>query len=99
MLVTISGDCILCCPRCGGDNLHHGSVQVFNRRQEDGPSSAVLIPIREGPRVGAPSDNPSARRNGLLINFFCETCGEAPAEDLTLEVIQHKGNTFVRWRL
>jgi len=35
--------------------------------------------------------NPSARRSGVLITFYCEEC-----EDLTvLSIFQHKGNTLL----
>ena len=38
-------------------------------------------------------DNPSARRYGLRIFFWCEHCCAVPV----LNIYQHKGNTFLRW--
>jgi hypothetical protein len=38
--------------------------------------------------------NPSSRRNGVVIRFWCEDCDVI--SELTLE--QHKGNTLLRWR-
>lgn len=79
------------CPHCKGDYLHHHLVEVFER-QQDAP---------EGLRVSIEHDvvltdtcmdgNPSARRNGLIIHFECENC-EARSK---LEIVQHKGQTFV----
>jgi hypothetical protein len=45
---------------------------------------------RPSHRVG----NPSSRRGGVAIRFWCEGCDSAP--ELTLE--QHKGETHLHWR-
>ena len=86
----------LCCPHCGGYNLHQGTVQVFNRRAEDLPPMAVLIPVSGAPIQGDPESNPSPRRNGLAIGFMCENCGNMD-ENKTLVIFQHKGSTYIRW--
>ncbi len=47
--------------------------------------------------------NPSSRRHGVVIAFWCETCeGQATPEgthreDLWLTFAQHKGMTHVGW--
>jgi hypothetical protein len=85
------------CPNCGGDNLHHSPVTVFDRR-EDAPDTIVteVENGRAAMRV-TPSNqtrNPSSRRDGLAMSFWCETC---PAKsEMTLE--QHKGATFMGWQ-
>ena len=40
------------------------------------------------------SRNPSSRRHGIAISFFCEGCHETSE----LTVAQHKGYTFLAWR-
>ena len=91
-------DGILCCPHCGGNNLHHSTVEVFNRPREDDPSTAVLVKENGAPIVGHPLSNPSGRRNGILIEFKCENCGfDNPAKVFALGIVQHKGNTFLSW--
>jgi len=83
------------CPACGEGNLHHGEVTVFNRGEDD-PKCLVTkvglfgtsIKITDG------KGNPSSRRDGVLIEFTCEHCYAGPV----LEIIQHKGATFIQWR-
>lgn len=48
-------------------------------------------------RVGSPDDNPSPRRQGLLIEFSCETCGMGKQHRHILQIYQHKGQTYVEW--
>jgi hypothetical protein len=38
-------------------------------------------------------NNPSARRNGLVIRFSCEGCDARPL----LAIWQHKGTTMLEW--
>lgn len=40
------------------------------------------------------TNNPSRDREGLLIEFWCETCEEKPV----LAIFQHKGTTFIGWK-
>ena len=88
----------LLCPRCGGDNLHHLGVVVFDCSEDAkvltrtevnaGLVASHLVPAD-------PSGNPSSRRHGMVISFCCETCNARPIE---LRIAQHKGNTHVDWR-
>lgn len=89
------------CPCCEADwsCLHHSYVIVWNRDDEDGDVTETIIDSdnkierRKCPSKG--SRNPSSRRDGIAIGFWCELC---PAEtELTIE--QHKGSTFLAWRL
>jgi hypothetical protein len=85
----------LLCPGCGEHDLHHDQVTVFERETEDAPSRATEI---DGTRVRVLSDgrgNPSSRRGGIAIRFWCEHCSAVP--ELTLA--QHKGTTLMEWRL
>jgi hypothetical protein len=89
----------LLCPGCKNFELHHEAVTVFERDElEDGPSGAVEVgdELRcrriEGARAEA--GNPSARRNGVAIRFWCEQCSDISE----LTIAQHKGTSLVQWR-
>jgi hypothetical protein len=99
----------LLCPGCGGSNLHHADVLVFDRAED--ADEVKRITVEHGadeagyPALGSakvsmslvPNDsnsgNPSSRRNGITIAFMCENCSAASV----LEIAQHKGATLVGW--
>jgi hypothetical protein len=84
----------LCCPRCGHPMLHHDRVTIYQRQEEDGP--ATQIRVGAGGRINAgPSEsgNPSSRRGGIAIRFWCEM---GCIFELTIE--QHKGSSIIDWR-
>lgn len=89
-------DFVLSCPTCGGDYLHHGKVEVFNRAQEDSSEGKHVIvdgmQVESGETI---SGSPSRSRDGLRIEFSCEDCPDS----LALEIYQHKGNTLLCWSL
>lgn len=82
---------ILLCPSCKGANLHHARVDVWDRPGEDQPSTKTSILAPKG--FDPPTYNPSSRRGGISIVFWCEGCSERPV----LGVAQHKGSTLLRW--
>jgi hypothetical protein len=85
----------LICPRCGGDYLHHDHIDVFNRNREDSVDGLAIM-IRDGAvtvSTNAQDHNPSARRNGIRIVFWCEGCNERSG----LTIVQHKGQTLIEW--
>jgi hypothetical protein len=84
------------CPNCGDHgNLHHTRVEIFYRPVEDGPWHGITV--HDGvPVVDCSMPNPSGRRDGLLIFFYCENCDLA-AEDRPLAIWQHKGSTYIDW--
>lgn len=88
---------LLICPRCGADLLHHEGVTSFDRR-EDAPK-VVKTSVAAGKVSVDPfasnEGNPSSRRDGVVIDFRCEGCGEAPMQ---LIIAQHKGTTEIGWR-
>jgi hypothetical protein len=91
------------CPRCDGVYLHHCDVIVYDRGEDDAicRQTSVLpgetIGSSKTPNRG--SGNPSSRRHGLRILFWCELCGpgDETTPDLALCIAQHKGNTHVHW--
>lgn len=87
----------LVCPRCGSLGLHHAQVVVYDRA-EDAPEVTITTVINSGCEVVPHSqgtENPSSRRDGIAIRFWCEVCGQDPI-DLTLG--QHEGGTQIGWR-
>ena len=87
----------LLCPRCGFNYLHHERVTVFDRPDDHPTTRVVRIDDEVNVTVATSYDcgNPSDRRDGLLIEFWCEECGY----NLTLQIAQHKGNTLLSWRV
>jgi hypothetical protein len=73
-------------------------VTIFERQKEDAPSTALVVEPGGGisniSGCMAERANPSMRRTGLAIAFWCEECHGV--SELTIE--QHKGNTYLKWR-
>jgi hypothetical protein len=91
--VRIDPNDILKCQECDLTNLHHESVEIFER-EEDALSGVHVLVERTGVVVNDDmTGNPSDRRHGLLIRFTCETCDATPI----LKMIQHKGSTYMEW--
>ena len=96
--VCLTSDSILQCPHCNGEHLHHIRTEVYCRADEDANYGTMLI-ADECSRwnhvkfESSFSNNPSTRRNGIRILFYCETCPERPI----LNIIQHKGSSYIVW--
>jgi hypothetical protein len=91
--VRIDPNDVLKCPSCDWSNLHHVSVEVFER--EEDAMDGVHVQVR-GKSVWVNDDldgNPSPRRHGLLIHFACETCNALSL----MQIMQHKGSTYMEW--
>jgi hypothetical protein len=85
------------CPRCGFAGLHHTGVLVFDRTED---AVQVTLTSVQGGKVavdtnGSNAGNPSSRRDGIVLKFECEGCGNAPIE---MTIAQHKGSTEIGWR-
>lgn len=85
----------LLCPGCGSPYLHSGTVTTFDRDED---ADLVIRTTANGTNsqielVPSGLDNPSDRRNGVVIQFECEGCDCRPE----LQIAQHKGNTHVSW--
>ena len=81
----------LLCPKCKGNYLHHGRIEVFEREQDQPKGLHVTVESGTVTTDTSMTGNPSMRRHGFLIYFSCELC----QEDSVLRVAQHKGNTHV----
>ena len=99
-------DNILICPQCGSNNLHQGTVTVFNRNEDGKHTEVTCVQAHTDTSTVIVTDettsNPSPRRHGMLIEFECEHCyawgeGETIPDRLVLAVYQHKGLTLIEW--
>ena len=81
------------CPCCKESNLHQKKIDVFFRKEEDSNDGIFKSIDRNGVDYINGSRNPSSRRDGILINFWCEHCDADP----DLAIYQHKGSTYVEW--
>lgn len=81
----------LLCPNCNSNYLHHDRVEIFDRSED--ATSGLHVTIAEGKATidSSLSGNPSTRRHGLTVHFWCEECKATPL----LTIAQHKGNTIV----
>jgi hypothetical protein len=83
----------LVCPSCDSNYLHHAQVEVFECGED--AEYGVHVVVTEGKAEFNTSldGNPSRRRHGLKIRFWCESCKAEPV----MSISQHKGNTFVEF--
>jgi hypothetical protein len=95
---------VLHCPVCKNDYMHQHRTEIF----ECGEDAAETLTVVEHGKTtvhgfaGARSGrNPSPRRHGLRVFFWCEHCTTANPEGkikpVSLAVYQHKGMTYVEW--
>jgi hypothetical protein len=68
-------------------------------RREDAPTVHKIV-VRDGfaaisKEENNTSGNPSRRRDGLAVRFWCEQCGSVSE----LTIAQIKGASFVGWRI
>ena len=117
--LDVAVDDVLLCPLCLKDYpdgrgvwLHQTGVEAFFRNEDSWKGAHGYIAHTESflavnGDCGRTSRNPSARRDGLIIYFFCEWCSEygepeqgdenKPFVTLELHISQHKGVTEMRW--
>ena len=95
-MVSESGE--LACPYCGDDGyLHHDLVQVYSREREDSDSGIHATVSSKHLSAYADKDmrkNPSSRRDGITISFWCETCDST----YLLTISQDRGKTYLGWQ-
>lgn len=89
------------CPTCGENYMHHTYVKIYERfPYEDSPSVVLHVNgVKEGKFVTheGPSNsrNPSMRRDGIRIGFWCEHC----EHHIELTIAQHKGFTLMEFEV
>lgn len=83
----------IACPHCTAQELHHNSVETFFR-MEDWDEGVYTKSTHDGVVSGTDlTGNPSPRRDGVVIRFWCEICDGKSK----LCLIQHKGSTYMYW--
>lgn len=80
--------CGACGESCG---LHHDMVEIFERHEDAQAGLYVRVENGEIKKGTDLRGNPSARRHGLLVTFWCELCGRRSR----LSIAQHKGVELV----
>jgi len=91
--IAVDDEGILSCPVCQGTYLHHSRVDIFERSED---AKIGLHIHTQGEQVTVNKDlagNPSLRRHGVAIVFWCESCQGT----FVFHIIQHKGQTFLAW--
>jgi hypothetical protein len=91
-----TADAELLCPNCGHDHLHHEGVVSYDRAEDD---ERIMMTTVRGQYASSlvtqnNAQNPSARRDGVAISFWCEGCHE----HWELTIAQHKGKSLCQWR-
>jgi hypothetical protein len=96
-MLEVAALVVLTCPACGSNNLHHDRVLVFSRDEDAEATTVTEVTSERTVIATTPSraaNNPSSRRDGLAIKFWCENCSAKPE----LTIAQHKGETQIGWR-
>ena len=73
--------------------MHHSVVDVFERGEDEPEHTKVHVDGNNVIISRGKNGNPSIRRDGLSIFFWCETCENHPK----LNIYQHKGSTYIQW--
>lgn len=89
-LVRQGGENVLVCPACGGDCIHQIETVVVMRKRESEAEPLRVHVDRAGISTAFASEK-ATRRDVTRIRFRCEDCPHLSC----LEVVQHKGQTFV----
>jgi hypothetical protein len=92
---------VLVRPRCGSESIHHQAATLYDRPED--AEMVVRSTVENGSAkidvvASESSGNPSSRRDGLSIKFWCEGCKGIDEDVLELTVSQHKGSTELGWR-
>ena len=100
-VTNVSGIHCLECPECQHGFMHQCGIEVFTRNKEDAiRGTNVNIDqtgsVDVGELASRDDGNPSARRDGMRIKFWCEACRnkDDPHE---LVISQHKGREEIYW--
>lgn len=101
------GNSLLICPHCGkssyhgGGFLHHLRIEIFSRTEDANDVRIIAVKkVEEDAQITLVgtipnnlSANPSSRRGGICIHFWCDCCGGVAV----LNIAQHKGETLLSW--
>ena len=101
--IQVGAGGVLLCPRCKENYLHHCGVEIYERAQDDVFTlvTTVTDKVESSLMASKQARNPSSRRNGIAIRFWCERCEPDPEDEqpsLELTIAQDKGATILEWR-
>ncbi len=91
--IELTLDDSLNCPVCENPFLHQRKVSIFWRTEDAEEGNRVVSQFGQTLTDTSMHGNPSARRDGILIDFECELCDADPR----LSIVQHKGATIMAW--
>jgi hypothetical protein len=103
---SVEGQTILANPADDDQNeMHISRITIFDRKREDSEEVNVCKYEKGGnyqitDEINSNTDNPSGRRDGLIIYFNpeCGSGGDNKPTELALEIAQHKGLMYLNWR-
>lgn len=80
------------CPICNKTWLHKTAYTIYkNNKRIQIDENGIKIDEKT-------KENPSPRRDSIIIEFFCENCNIEPTkENFKLKITQHKGEEFTTW--
>ena len=90
----IHGSSHVKCIHCECKLLHQFKVEVFFRKEDNINGLHAIIDesgIEKNIKKNNQVYNPSSRRNGIIIHFYCEHCKKVSL----LHIVQHKGCTYI----
>jgi hypothetical protein len=67
---------------------------IYDREDPVDPNFGLGQVLKVSQIKSDDADNPSLRRRGVVIHFYCEQCGE----NIALTFAQHKGDTIMKWQ-
>ncbi len=79
------------CSSCGYEYIHQYFIEIFDRDEDEKECLHVTVNEKRLLTDRSNKSNPSPRRQGIRIKFYCESC----PYDTVMEIYQHKGETFV----
>jgi hypothetical protein len=88
---------VLLCPTCNGNYLHQSTVGIYNCDEDAKTGLHLEIDSKGFTMDTLMKDNPSPRRHGLSILFYCEYCDGEDVPSHILNIYQHKGQTIMEW--
>ncbi len=93
-MVKLDDENTLLCPACNFHYLHHCEIEIFEREEDEEKGLHITVKNRQANiQCDNLKDNPSSRRDGLIIKFWCEGCNNKSI----LKLSQHKGQTILEW--
>ena len=85
----------LCCPVCGeGYGFHQSQYRISNPEYHDDKSVVVSASTLHHVDSTGYKLEDCRPRESIEIKFWCENCG---VDDLRLQILQHKGETYMNW--